>query len=103
MDPRQMGKMMKQMGINTNTIAARRVIIETDDKNIIISNPEVTEIAMQGQKSYQIAGTISYEETIKEEDVTLVIEQTSCTKEQAIEALKKSNGDIAEAIIILKG
>lgn len=98
-----MGKMMKQMGINTNTIPAKRVIIETDDKKIIITSPEVTEVAMQGQKSYQIAGVVSYEEAIKEEDITLVIEQASCNRDQAIDALKKSKGDIAEAIILIKG
>lgn len=34
-----------------------------------------------------------------EDDVKLVMEETGCTREEAIKALKETNGDIAEAII----
>jgi len=99
MDPRQMQKLMKQMGINSNEINANRVIIETENENIIISSPQVTEITMQGQKSYQIAGIVSKEERIKEEDIKLIMENANCDRERAIELLKNANGDIAEAIL----
>ena len=103
MDPKKMEQMMRQMGINSKQISAKTVKIETEDGNLIITNPQVTEITMQGQKSYQISGTVSFEEAVKEDDIKLIMEQTGCMKEQAIEALKKTNGDIAEAILLLKG
>lgn len=103
MNPKQMEKMMKQMGINSREVTATRVIIETEGEKIIVSEPSVTEITMQGQKSFQISGNVSVEALVKEEDVAMVIAQAGCTREQALEALGKSNGDIAQAIMSLKG
>ena len=37
-----------------------------------------------------------------EEDIKTVKEQTNCSEEQAKEALEKTNGNIAEAILSLK-
>ncbi|HIH23373.1 TPA: nascent polypeptide-associated complex protein [Candidatus Micrarchaeota archaeon] len=101
-DPKQMERMMKQMGINSRQIPASRVVIETDSENLIIENPQITEISMQGQKSYQIAGTIHSESRISEEDIKMVMEQAGVDKEKATESLKKSKGDIAAAIMDLK-
>ena len=103
MDPKQMQKMMKQMGINTVEIDAKRVIIETDSENIVITEPSVTQIEMQGQKSYQISGKVSVEQAIKEDDVKMIMEQAGVSREDALAALKEANGDIAEAIMKLKG
>ncbi len=102
MNPKQMEKMMAQMGIKSRQIAANRVIIESENEKIVISEPQVVEITMQGQKSYQISGKASEEATIREEDVKMVMEQTKCTRARAEEALKKSNGDIAQAIMELE-
>ncbi len=102
MDPRQMEKMMRQMGIKTNQIESSLVTIETAEGKILISKPQVTEIEMQGQKTYQIAGSVSFEEGIKEEDIKLIMEQTSCSEGAAKEALKNAKGDIAQAIIELQ-
>jgi len=103
MDPKQMQKMMKQMGINTVEIDAKRVVIETDSENIVITEPSVTQIEMQGQKSYQISGKVSTEQAIKEDDVKMIMEQAGVSREDALAALKEANGDIAEAIMKLKG
>jgi nascent polypeptide-associated complex subunit alpha len=103
-DPKQMKRMMQQMGIKNTEIPAARVVIETDEgSNIVISSPSVVEIEMQGQKSYQISGTVSREESIKEDDVKLIMEQAGCEREKAVAALKDAKGDIAEAILKLKG
>ncbi len=103
MDPKRMAQLMRQMGIKTNEIKAKEVVIETDDKRIIIENPQVVEISMQGQKNYQISGTVKEEEKLfSEEDVGLVTEQANCTRDEAIKALKETKGDIAEAIIKLQ-
>ncbi len=99
MDPKQMARMMKQMGVNTVEIAAERVIIETADEKIIIEPAQVTKISMQGQESFQISGTVRTEQSMKEDDIELVMEKAGCTRDQATEALTKSGGDIAEAIL----
>jgi len=102
MDPKQMARMMKQMGINTEEVAAERVIIETADEKIIVEPAQVTKISAQGQDSFQVSGSVRTEQSMKDEDVELVMEKAGCTREQATEALTKSGGDIAEAIISLQ-
>ena len=101
-DPRKMQAMMKQMGINQEEIEASRVIIELEDKKIIIENPSIQKIKMQGQSSYQISGEEHEEssESFSEDDVSLVMQKTGKSKAQVLEALDET-GDIAEAIIKL--
>ena len=103
---KQMGKMMKQMGIKTEHIDAEEVIIKTKDKDIIISNPQITKIDMKGAESFQIAGDVSErakepKEKFGEEDIKMIAEQTEKTKEEAKQALEET-GNIAEAIMKLK-
>lgn len=100
-NPRQLARMMKQMGIDTRDIPARRVIVECEGYNLVIENPAVTEINMKGQRSYQISGEVKEEQIIKDEDIRLVMEQANVTREDAIEALKLKKGDIADAILSL--
>ena len=57
---------------------------------------------MMGEDSFQISGQISEESPIKKDDVNTVMEQASCSKEEALAALEKSNGDLAEAIMSLQ-
>jgi nascent polypeptide-associated complex subunit alpha len=102
MNPRQMQKMMQQMGIKSQEIKANRVIIEGEGERTIIENPQVTLVEMQGQKSYQITGNAHTESAISEDDVKMVAEQTGASEEDARKALEESNGDIAEAIMKLK-
>ncbi len=101
MDPRKMQQMMRQMGIQSKEIPAKKVIIETDDGNLIINNPQITEINMQGNKSYQITGSIAKEASISDEDVDMVVSQAGCSREKARSALEDSDGDIAGAILAL--
>ena len=99
LNPKKMQQMMKQMGMGQEEIDASRVIIEKNDGKIIIDNPSVVKISMQEQETFQVSGEIS-EEDSSEEDVQTIIEKTSCTQEQAEEALKET-GDLAEAILKL--
>ena len=103
-DPKKMQQMMKQMGIAQETISAKRVIIECEDKNIIITDPSVVKVKMQGQTNFQISGDVSEEtaeEANSEEDIQTIIEKTGCSEEKAKQALEDSNGDLAEAILSL--
>ena len=107
MNPKQMAQLMKQMGIKNEEIPCAKVIIEkTDGGKIVVTEPNVVLIEMQGQKSFQVSGTISSDEEEGEKqensDAKMVAEETGCTLEQATKALEETNGDIAEAIMKLK-
>ncbi len=105
LDPKKMQAMMKQLGMKQEEVSAKRVVIESDDKNIVIENPQVSKIVMQGQETFQIMGEAREEpaednERIKEEDVNLIMEKTGKTDKEARKALEET-GDIANAILKL--
>lgn len=107
MNPRKMQQMMRKMGIAQQDIPATEVIIKTEDKEIIITEPSVAKVNMMGQETFQISGQVHEREInsvpeISEDDVKTVIEQAECSEEKAKEALKETSGDIAEAILKLK-
>ncbi len=101
LNPKQMQKIMKQMGIRTEELNAEKVIIESKDKKIIIENPQISITYMQGSKIYSVQGREIEESKIKDEDIKLVVEQTACTEDEARKALEESKGDLAEAILKL--
>jgi len=104
-NPKKMKQMMKQLGMKMNTLEdVESIVIKTAKGNYVFDNAEVVETTMQGTTTYQITGESRFEGAeieISEEDVTLVSQQASVSPDQAKEALKKSKGDIAEAIISL--
>ena len=102
MDSKKMQQMMKQMGINSEEIEAKSVVIETENEKLIIEEPQVVRISMQGQVSFQISGKVRKEEKLSEEDVKMVSEQAGVSEDDAREALRNCNGDIADAIMKLK-
>lgn len=101
---KQVEKMMKRIGVQAVQISADEVIIKTPEKDIIIKQPQVTKINTMGQDIFQIMGNITErnKERFTDEDIKLIMEQTGANKEKAKEMLKKT-GDIAEAILKLKG
>ena len=106
MNPRKMQAMMKQLGIKQVDVPAIEVIIKTEEKEIIITNPSVQRVNMMGQENFQISGEIQEREIsttpdISEEDIQTVMEQTNTDKETAQKAIEESEGDLAEAIISL--
>ena len=105
MNQRQMNQMMRRLGINVKNIEnVEKVIIQTDSKEYIFNNAEVTVMEAQGQKTFQISGSPVIKDRSEDqlnEDVKLVVEQTGKSEEQAKKALKETNGDIAEAILKL--
>jgi nascent polypeptide-associated complex subunit alpha len=102
MDPKRMQQMMKQMGIGSEELDAKSVVIETTDGKLIVDNPQVVKITMQGQVSFQISGTVRKESSISGDDVKMVAEQAGASEEDSRAALESCNGDIAEAIMRLK-
>ena len=108
LDPRALKNMMDKLGIKSKEIKAVKVVIEGVDNDIVIENPQVTMIEMQGQKSFQITGDYYEKEKsekveISEEDIEFVIEQSGVSdKEKVKKAIEESKGDLAQAIILLK-
>ena len=105
MNPRQMNQMMKRLGITVKEIEnVQKVIIQTDTKEYIFENADVSMMDAQGQKTYQITGKpriVEKKEGIPKEDIDLVVEQTGKSVEEAKKALEETKGDIAEAIMKL--
>lgn len=100
-NPRQMKKMMQQMGMKTEELDAQEVVIKLQDRNIVIKNPSVTLVEVQNQKTYQIAGEENDVQEIPSEDIKMVAEQANVSDVEAKKALEGSGGDLAEAILSL--
>ncbi|UCD02880.1 MAG: nascent polypeptide-associated complex protein, partial [Candidatus Aenigmatarchaeota archaeon] len=75
-NPRQIEKAMKQMGMKSEQIDAEEVIIKTPEKDIVISNPNVTLVNAMGQQSYQIVGDAEErpKEKFSADDVKMVVD-----------------------------
>lgn len=84
-----------------------QVIFKTSTKEIIVENPEVAVMEMQGQKIFQVIGERIVEKAVEkalkipEEDVQLVATQANVSPEQARAALEQTKGDLAQAILLL--
>ena len=104
-NPRQMQRMLQQMGIRSEEIPASEVIVrKSDGSELVITAPQVVMMDMQGQKSFQITGKVEERSGGPgEDDIKLVMEQANCSREKAVSALKEAKGDIAAAILKLQG
>ena len=100
---KQMEMAMKKLGMKQEEINAEQVIIKTNNKEIIISNPQVSKINMMGQETFQITGAVSEHnlERFNKDDILTVMEATNANEQEAKKALEKE-GDIAAAILSLK-
>ncbi len=113
MSPRQMRRMMKQMGLK-EIEDVQEVIIRTLEKELVIKEPQVTVMTQAGQKLWQVVGQSAEERplsgeveeeavaVIPEEDVHLVAQQAGVDVETARAALVDAGGDLAKAILALK-
>ena len=111
MNPREIQKAMKRLGIKQEEIKAEEVIIRTRDKDLLIKNPHVSKVNMMGQETIQVVGEIieinknkriEINDIISEDDIATVVGQTNCTKKEALESLQESRGNLAEAILRLQ-
>ena len=101
-DPNMMKKLMSQLKMED--VEASEVIIKTPSGDLIITNPSVQRMKVKGKDSFQISGDVVEQETIEvsEEDIKMVMDQTGCSEDEAMDALADSDGDIAGAILSLK-
>jgi nascent polypeptide-associated complex subunit alpha len=105
-------RMMQKMGMKVDEVPdVSEVIIKTPSKDIVIESPSVTIVTVQGQAMYQIAGGKISEGAPQaatpsgplDADVQIVVQQTGKSTEEARAALVQAGGDLAKAILLLKG
>ncbi len=112
MNSREMKRMMAQMGIkSTDMPDVKTVILKGSTKDYIISDAQVMMIEAQGQKTFQIMGSMkevqktdsapSSTPQFPEDDIKLVMDQAGVSRETASEALRKAGGEPARAIMDL--
>ena len=115
MNPREAKRMMQRMGMSMDAVReVEQVIIKTSNKDIVIEQPEVAILHMQGQKIFQVTGGTITEKTperdaydasklvVPEEDIQLVADQTGKSVDEAKKALEECEGDLAKAILLLQ-
>lgn len=105
--PREARRLMQRMGLSMRPLDVNEVIMKTANKEIVIEEPEVAVLEVQGQKIFQISGgriserKIERKVEIPEEDVHLVAQQANVSLEVARAALEQTEGDLAQAILLL--
>ena len=118
MNPNDIKKQLRKLGIknvNIKNIEAEEVIIRTlDGKELVAVSPNVVIMEIPGSSvMIQVLATELREQEMEtassdslsmfnEEDVTLVMEQTGASREEAVEALREAGGDIAAAIMLIE-
>ena len=104
MNPKDLQKAMKKLGIKQEEIEATEVIIKCPDKDLIIRNPQVSKVNAMGQETIQIVGDIEEVSAARfsEDDVKTVAEQAKVSEAKAREVLEKNNGDLAKSILELQ-
>jgi nascent polypeptide-associated complex subunit alpha len=99
--------MLDKMGLEMKDLGSiEEVIIKTDTKELYLIKPQVIEMKGKDSTIFQVVATNVEEKqrdipVFKEEDVILVMQQATVSKEKAIQALIDSKGDMAQAILNL--
>ncbi len=116
---RSMERQMRRMGVDFQQLDdVTEVLIRFPDKELILPEPQVLLMKAQGDDVYQIVGqseergltastaaeeatTLTSPQSFTEEDVQLVASQANVSDEDAREALRAADGNLAKAIITL--
>lgn len=104
---REMRRMLDKMGLEMKEMGnVDEVIIKTDTRELYLIKPQIVEMKGKDSTIYQIIASDIEERqreipSFKDEDVVLVMQQASVSKEKAIVALTDAKGDIAQAILNL--
>jgi nascent polypeptide-associated complex subunit alpha len=104
---REMRRMLDKMGLEMKEMGEiEEVVIRTETKELYLIKPQVVEMKGKDSTIFQVVATDIEERerevpSFREEDVVLVMQQASVSKDRAIQALTDSKGDLAQAIINL--
>jgi nascent polypeptide-associated complex subunit alpha len=102
-----MRRMLDKMGLEMKDLGnIEEVIIKTETKELYLLKPQVVEMKGKDSTIFQVVATDIEEKqrdvpVLKEEDITLVMQQANVTREKAIQALIDAKGDMAQAILNL--
>lgn len=111
LSPREARRLMSRMGVRVRELeGVEEVLIRMSDRELLIEEPTVTVMEVRGERVFQIVGkvlekSIKAEEapTISEEDAMLLASQTGVSIEEAREALVETSGNLAAALMLLRG
>ena len=90
---REMRRMLDKMGLEMKDLGnIEEVIIKTETKELYLLKPQVVEMKGKDSTIFQVVATDIEEKqrdvpVLKEEDVTLVMQQANVSREKAIQAL----------------
>jgi nascent polypeptide-associated complex subunit alpha len=104
---REMRRMLDKMGLDMTTLDnVEEVIIKTVKKELYLIKPQVIEMKGKDSTIFQVVASDIEEKqrevpSFKEEDIILVMQQASVSREKAMQALTESKGDMAQAILSL--
>ncbi|MGA9318090.1 MAG: nascent polypeptide-associated complex protein [Nitrososphaeraceae archaeon] len=104
---REMRRMLDKMGLEMKDMGEiEEVVIRTETKELYLIKPQVVEMKGKDSTIFQVVATDIEERqkevpSLREEDVVLVMQQASVSKDRAVQALTDSKGDLAQAIINL--
>ncbi len=104
---REMRRMLDKMGLDMKAMDnVEEVIIKTDTKELYLIKPQVIEMKGKDSTIFQVVASDIEEKqrdvpAFKEEDIILVMQQASVSREKAVQALTESRGDMAQAILSL--
>jgi nascent polypeptide-associated complex subunit alpha len=99
--------MLDKMGLDMKTMDnVEEDIIKTDTKELYLVKPQVIEMKGKDSTIFQVVASDIEEKqrevpAFKEEDIILVMQQASVSREKAVQALTESKGDMAQAILSL--
>lgn len=102
-----MRRMLDKMGLEMKDMGEiEEVVIRTETKELYLIKPQVVEMKGEDSTIFQVVATDIEERqkevpSLREEDVVLVMQQASVSKDRAVQALIDSKGDLAQAIINL--
>lgn len=97
MNPKQLEKMARQMGMQMENIEATEVIIKSPSGDILIKNPQVSKVCMGSTETFQVMGEVVKADAGKSEDIEILMEKTGISEERAKELLDET-GDLITAI-----
>ncbi|WP_054841947.1 nascent polypeptide-associated complex protein [Vulcanisaeta distributa] len=90
---------MKIQGLSIYQVQASDSDVKVVKSQPAVPQPRQSLIIQQPPQQAATVKTPPPQYEPSEDDIKLVMEETGCTREEAIRALKETNGDIAEAII----
>ena len=114
LSPREVRRLMQRMGMEVTPLeGVHEVVFKLGDRALIVRDPQVSMIRVAGHTMYQVVGEAieaplegearGGEVEIPEEDVQLVASQAGVSLEEARRALREAEGDLARAILMLRG